>query len=407
VGTAIAPASCAGSNNPCGDGGLATSAQLSDPTATVVDAAGDLYIADAIDQRIRKVNAATGIISTVAGTGNSCGSSPNLCGDGASATSSGVGFQYPQGLALDAAGNLFIADTLDSRVVEVSTADGITFPTATPAGTADSTDGTETATLNDIGNLPLTIASMQNNSGNFVVGNPLSGGCSTSVNVAAGDSCLLGEQFAPAAGSPALVVGSLAVMDNSLNATSATQFVPLSGTTTAGGLLVAVGSVAAETGTSTVTLAASVGYGGSLPTGAVTFTVNGSSTGVGTVTCKAKASHLNCTASYDTSTLIAGNYTITASVPADSNYSAASGNGTLEMRGSSSGVHVSPVTMVAPVKAPVAAVRSAIVAAPVAVAAPVEVPAIVVDSPAVSSDDADHCKDDKDGCTADGDAASH
>ena len=86
-----------------GDGGPATSAQLSQPAGLAVDAAGNLYIADSNNSAVRKVTP-SGIISTVAGTGGSQGYS----GDGAAATAAKM--MAPMGVAVDPAGNLYIAD---------------------------------------------------------------------------------------------------------------------------------------------------------------------------------------------------------------------------------------------------------------------------------------------------------
>jgi trimeric autotransporter adhesin len=82
-----------------GDGGLATSAQLNEPYSVAVDTTGNLYIADYYNQRIREVTPA-GMIRTVAGNGSN--------GDGGPATSAWL--YYPSGVAVDAAGNLYIAN---------------------------------------------------------------------------------------------------------------------------------------------------------------------------------------------------------------------------------------------------------------------------------------------------------
>jgi sugar lactone lactonase YvrE len=104
-----------------GDGGPATSARLSSPTGIAVDTAGNLFIADTYNNRIRKVTP-DGIISTVAGNGAS-----GFSGDGGPATSARL--NYPSSVAVDAAGNLFIADTNNSRIRRVGLA--LTVPTLT------------------------------------------------------------------------------------------------------------------------------------------------------------------------------------------------------------------------------------------------------------------------------------
>ena len=95
-----------------GDNGLASAAQLNQPTGLAVDSAGNLYVADTANHRIRRI-AANGVITTVAGTGN-----PGFTGDGGAATSAGL--NGPEGVALDSAGNLYIADTFDDRVRQIS-----------------------------------------------------------------------------------------------------------------------------------------------------------------------------------------------------------------------------------------------------------------------------------------------
>ncbi len=100
-----------------GDGGLATSAELDSPAGLALDAAGDLYIADSHNQRVREVNAATGIIATIAGTG-----AAGFSGDGGMATAARL--DLPTALALDTAGNLYVADTNNHRVRRIAAATG-------------------------------------------------------------------------------------------------------------------------------------------------------------------------------------------------------------------------------------------------------------------------------------------
>ena len=101
-----------------GDGGPATSAQLKPPEDVDVDSSGNIYIADTQNQRIRKVDAATGIIQTVAGTG-----SAGYNGDGGPATSAQL--KAPSGVAIDSSGNIYIADTQNFRIRKVDAATGI------------------------------------------------------------------------------------------------------------------------------------------------------------------------------------------------------------------------------------------------------------------------------------------
>ena len=101
-----------------GDGGLATSARLNAPTGVAVDRAGNLYIADTYNNRIRKVNTA-GIITTAAGNGEARFSGDNI-------VATGTSLFAPFGLAVDRAGDLYIADTSNQRIRKVSAAGVIT-----------------------------------------------------------------------------------------------------------------------------------------------------------------------------------------------------------------------------------------------------------------------------------------
>jgi len=102
-----------GSYGYTGDGSLATTASFAGPAGIAVDAAGDLYIADFGNNVIREVNALTGIIDTIAGGGSNPGN--DGLGDGGPAI--GASLDAPAGLALDSAGNLYIADRTGVREV--------------------------------------------------------------------------------------------------------------------------------------------------------------------------------------------------------------------------------------------------------------------------------------------------
>ena len=103
-----------------GDGGPATQAFLNLPTGVAVDGAGNLYIADIGNQRIRKVSAADGRISTIAGTG-----AAGFSGDGGPAASALISLAYPATLTVDAAGELYFADRNNHRVRKINLGSGM------------------------------------------------------------------------------------------------------------------------------------------------------------------------------------------------------------------------------------------------------------------------------------------
>jgi hypothetical protein len=115
--TKIAGGNGCGSSS-CGDGGQATFAGLNNPAGVFVDAAGNIYIADQFNNKVRKVNTA-GIITTIAGNGTS-----GYTGDGGAATAAEM--SSPADVAVDAAGNVYIADENNARIRKVTTGGIIT-----------------------------------------------------------------------------------------------------------------------------------------------------------------------------------------------------------------------------------------------------------------------------------------
>jgi trimeric autotransporter adhesin len=113
---------------PTGDGGPATLARLADAAGLTFGPDGDLYIADSNNSIVRRVSATTGIISTVAGNGL-----PFLSGDGGPATAAGI--DTPFGIGFDAAGNLFIASRGGNRIRKVAAGSGIITTLAGVDGT--------------------------------------------------------------------------------------------------------------------------------------------------------------------------------------------------------------------------------------------------------------------------------
>jgi sugar lactone lactonase YvrE len=180
-----------------GDGGAATVASLNYPASVAVDAAGNIYVADTGNHRIRKV-APGGIISTVAGNGNL-----GYTGDGVAATTSSLFF--PQGVAVDNAGNIYIADTRNDRIRQVSAGIITTFAGTGTAGYSGDKGAPAAATINvprgvavdSFGNLYIAdtgnnaIRRISNNVITTVAGNTLQGYSGD------GGSALIAELNAP------------------------------------------------------------------------------------------------------------------------------------------------------------------------------------------------------------------
>jgi hypothetical protein len=123
-----------------GDNALATAAQLNLPTALALDSSNNLYLADTGNHRIRKITAA-GIISTIAGTGTQ-----GFSGDSGPATSATI--DSPTGLALDASNNLYLADTHNHRIRKITAATGIITTLAGTGTLGFSGDTADSTTAN-------------------------------------------------------------------------------------------------------------------------------------------------------------------------------------------------------------------------------------------------------------------
>jgi hypothetical protein len=117
-----------------GDGGPATEAELNSPYGIALDTASNLYIVDRLNACIRVVEAATGVIRTIAGTGQ-----PGYSGDGGPANLAQL--QEPNDIVLDGKGRVFIADVRDHRVRVLDLASGIITTFAGTGEGASSGDG--------------------------------------------------------------------------------------------------------------------------------------------------------------------------------------------------------------------------------------------------------------------------
>ena len=136
-----------------GDGGAATNAELNTPDGVAVDVSGNIYIADANNNRIRKVTASTGIITTVAGNGTR-----GYSGDGGAATSAELYSPTAVAVDVDVSGNIYIADDANNRIRAVGVAATMATPTIiwnTPEPVPSGTVLMETQ-LNALANVPGT-----------------------------------------------------------------------------------------------------------------------------------------------------------------------------------------------------------------------------------------------------------
>lgn len=140
----------------CGDNGAATSACLYGPVDVILDSAGNLYIADAQNFRIRKVNAATGIITTIGGTGVD-----GFNGDSIAATNAQI---FPTDLCIDSKGNIYVADRDSYRIRKIDTS-GIITTIAGIGGFGSTGDG---GLATDAQLVPNSIA--MDDTGNIYVG---------------------------------------------------------------------------------------------------------------------------------------------------------------------------------------------------------------------------------------------
>jgi sugar lactone lactonase YvrE len=312
-----------------GDGVAATGAELSSPTRVRADAAGDLYIADYNNDRIRKVTEATGFISTIAGTGTA-----SSTGDGGPATSATI--NGPFTVTPDSAGNLYIAESTDNRIRAITaSAAALTF--ASTAVGSTSSDSPQTVIVSNFGNTDLTFpppatAGAENPaiSANFIYGSSSTctqvGFSASSYLLPGGASCSELISFMPQMAGT--ITGSLVDTDDTLNVAGATQSVALNGTATSATPVLSVASTSSVYG-ATATLSAAISYSGAAPTGSVTFTIGGNPSSAELASCSAASGFRTCMATYTNLSLVPGPYSIHVTEVADSSYNATSGTGTL------------------------------------------------------------------------------
>ncbi|WP_158941571.1 Ig-like domain repeat protein [Granulicella sp. S190] len=281
-----------------GDGGPASGAVLDSPAATTIDTAGNIYIADSGNNRVRKVNAATGEIDTVVGS-----DLESFSGDGGAAN--GAGMYGPYGMALDGSGNLYVSDVFHNRIRLVQSINAVlNFPTIR----VQRVSGTQDEELENDGNAQLNISAL--NSGVNTQLDPVATTCSTSVPMASALNCIIGAQFAPTIIGNT-VTGVITVTSDSPNSP---QTLTLSGkvlTLDPSTITLNTSGSPSATG-SLVTFTVAVTSTGVTPTGIVTF-LDGSVT-IGTATLNSAGVAL-----FPTQSLASGTHVITASYAGDSN----------------------------------------------------------------------------------------
>jgi large repetitive protein len=203
-----------------GDGSAATSAELYSPLGVACDAAGNVYIADARNYVVRKVNGANGAISTIAGNNSvvyNDGKSTYTYGNGQNGEKySGNGIAYagiyaPYGVAMDAAGNLYISEYFDNLVRKVTANAATLF--FSPAEWVGQVSAPQSQTVENDGNAALSFSAVSSDS-NSTIGSAST--CSTTGAVAVDAQCAVQAEFSPTtSGNPLVGTISLATQIDS------------------------------------------------------------------------------------------------------------------------------------------------------------------------------------------------
>jgi large repetitive protein len=283
-----------------GDGGPASGAILNSPAAVAIDPAGNIYIADSGNNRVRKINAVSGVIATIVGN-----ATETFSGDGGPANQAGL--YGPYALIIDGAGDLFVADVFHNRIRKI-TSNAATLSYLTIR--VNRVSATQDETLENDGNLPLDISSLLAGANSQL--DPIATTCSSSAPLAVAVDCIIGAQFAPTViGNP--VLGSITITSDSPNSPQTIKLTgqvmtlnPSTAVLTSTGSPSALGAPVTFTATLTST--------GVTPTGTVTFLDGTTSIGTGTLSATGVAQ-------LTTASLALGTHTITASYAGDSNTS--------------------------------------------------------------------------------------
>jgi hypothetical protein len=299
-----------GTSGYSGDGGAATSAKLDYPNGVAVDSSGDIYIADTSNYRIREVAKATGIITTIAGNGTY-----GYSGDGGPATSAEL--SDPYGLAVDANGDVFIADSFNERIREVVSNAALTLGSLSTAawtvnqpgysGTIAVTGGTAPYSNLTVTGLPAGLTASLSGSTVTISGTPTATGTYSNINVSVKDS-----------------TGTLASHTYTITVNAAPTLGTLSPTQWSVGAWGYPGTIAISFGTAPFTLSAQA----NLPAG-LSATITGSNvTFTGTPTTAGTYTNIQLTVKDATGATVSGTYSITTTVPPAGSIITFAGTGT-------------------------------------------------------------------------------
>jgi hypothetical protein len=310
------------------DNVLATASALSGSYDVAVDPGGNVYLAERLNETIRKINAQTGIITTIAGVAGSQGV--------VSGTATTVARLWgPWSVALDSFGGIYFTDNGANRLRNDSAAAGTVTFASTAVG---ATSANQYVSVNNIGTSNLTISGVTASTdfGITPAGTEI-GDCAAGAVLAAGASCAVPVSFSPQTGG--VITGTATVTDNGLNLTAANHTAPLSGTG-AGTTTTLVANPATPIYGQSVTLTATVVDSTSTPvtSGTVTFSVGGTTLGSAAISAGA--------ASITTTLLPGGAITVNTAYPANGPYSESNASFPLTVTPAAVTITVNPATKV-------------------------------------------------------------
>ncbi|MDR3727599.1 MAG: Ig-like domain repeat protein [Terracidiphilus sp.] len=297
-----------------GDGGPANVATLDVPSGVIVDPAGNVYIADTQNAAIRKVNSATGIITTIASSGIGKYLDPT------SGQLVSVGIYGPLGLCLDGRGDLLFADSLNMAIRQIQSNLAVLDFTGTAVRQGDKSTPQKQTVEND-GNAPLDVTPITLVTNSAL--DPTATTCATSSPLAISSDCTIGAVFAPT------VAGNPLAGDIDVGQSDATKNLPLDIRLIGIATLVNSTTVVVTSNINPSGFGQNVTFTATLSTGASTGNLTGTVSffdggkALGPANLPLVASGNPATATFTTSALTVGLHTITASYSGDKTHFAA------------------------------------------------------------------------------------